>query len=279
MGWIAVLVGGACGPDVSVPGAEGTDSGSSTGSEGSESGPPTSEGTVDAGSSSTTTGGSAEEDTTAAPSSSESSSGGMLDTRCLCSEGEVCRGWESDLCIDTTFECVAIPDACADDLSCSNDECVEALCGSNGDCYDSCPDNPDEAFMCVSFANTCTPFEELCPAGRKCVFAAYDGWSIGECRLLPAEADAVGDPCTTDGDGYEDTCTADAICWNVDADTGVGRCEAYCEPGPSCPGVQVCVEIGTMPLCITPCDPRATDCAPGPSCVDVNGTFACMPEA
>jgi hypothetical protein len=275
---IAIVVG-ACGPRVADPADGATEGGTgmvtSTGTIGS-SGVEVS-GDVDTsvvGSSSTSSGGQDVGTDTGGTTS-------VVDPRCDCGPGEICLGIEQDLCFDNTFECVAIPDACADDPSCANEACVEALCGWTGYCYDSCGDNPEEAFMCARNNFVCRPYTEPCPPDEKCSFEGDGSWDFSVCVPLDPDPAGVGEPCTS-VDPYDglDSCTLDAFCWNVDAGTGIGTCVPFCEPsdkGLYC-AVGECVELQALRVCVVPCDPSGSDCAPGNTCVDIGGTLVCLPE-
>jgi hypothetical protein len=110
-----------------------------------------------------------------------------------------------------------------------------------------------------------------CPDGEKCTSVACEvgsnAWDSNVCREVQGTA-ATGDECMyTDGSGVSgnDTCGAGSMCWNADADTGLGVCIAFCSgspDAPTCPAASTCsiTNNGTLPLCLPSCDPLAQDC-------------------
>lgn len=110
-----------------------------------------------------------------------------------------------------------------------------------------------------------------CGEGQKCTSVACEigsnSWDSNVCRDIQGSA-AVGDECMyTDGSGVSgnDTCDEGAMCWNADQDTGLGTCIAFCVgsvDSPSCQAGSNCAisNNGTLPICLSSCDPLAQDC-------------------
>lgn len=131
-----------------------------------------------------------------------------------------------------------------------------------------------------------------CGPGRKCMAVACEvgsnAWDFNACRDIMGDG-MLGDPCEyTDGSGVSgnDTCAEGFICWNVDADTGLGYCTPYCSgspDNPSCPNGYIChiTSSGVIPLCLPQCDPLLQDCASNETCVpSYNGqSFDCVFDA
>jgi hypothetical protein len=113
--------------------------------------------------------------------------------------------------------------------------------------------------------------EDDCPTGEKCTSVACEigsnSWDSNRCRPIQGSA-AAGDECMyTDGSGVSgnDTCGEGSMCWNADADTGLGVCIAFCEgsqESPTCASGTFCAILneGTLPICLPGCDPLAQDC-------------------
>jgi len=132
-----------------------------------------------------------------------------------------------------------------------------------------------------------------CVEGEKCTSVACaiggNSWDSNVCRPINGEA-AAGDECMyTDGSGVSgnDTCGAGTMCWNADADTGLGTCIAFCTGSPdtpSCAAGTSCAILndGTLPICLPSCDPLAQDCeASNELCLpDPSGTgYICALDA
>lgn len=130
---------------------------------------------------------------------------------------------------------------------------------------------------------SCSPWEQDCAIGHKCTF--YDGqgngtWNATTCVPVAPHPDPVGAPCTVAHSPTSglDSCERGAMCWHVDPDTGLGRCEALCRGTASDP---VCVDpgshctLGFFSLCLPTCDPLAQDCPEGEGCYPIDDVFAC----
>lgn len=141
----------------------------------------------------------------------------------------------------------------------------------------------------VPGAIECSTWTQNCPAGEKCNAWANDGgnsWNATRCVDIVNNPDDVGEVCSVEGSGVSgsDSCVEGAICWNVDAETNLGECVAYCsgsELAPQCPGDTVCVVSngGVLPLCHQPCDPLAQNCPATEACYLVGDAFVCSPDA
>ena len=110
-----------------------------------------------------------------------------------------------------------------------------------------------------------------CPEGEKCTAVACEDasevWDTNVCRPIQGAA-AIGDECmATDGSPVSgnDTCEAGSICWDIDADTQLGSCVAFCTGdlmSPMCAANHLCsiTNNGVTPLCEAQCDPLMQDC-------------------
>jgi hypothetical protein len=135
----------------------------------------------------------------------------------------------------------------------------------------------------------CDQWLQDCPRGEKCMPWANDGgnsWNATRCSPLDANPKAVGEPCTVEGSGVSgiDDCELGAMCWNVDAETNMGECVAFCqgsEANPTC--ADECSNCtlsgdGVLILCLPVCDPLAQDCGVGQGCYATGYDFACVPD-
>lgn len=134
----------------------------------------------------------------------------------------------------------------------------------------------------------CSLWDQDCGDGFKCVPYANDGgssWNATMCVPIPKAPRDVGESCTVRGDGVSgiDDCDVGAMCFDVDPDTNMGECFAFCtgnEAEPVCD--QACTRCnitseGLLTLCLPICDPIAQDCGRGDGCYPVNENFACAP--
>jgi hypothetical protein len=83
-----------------------------------------------------------------------------------------------------------------------------------------------------------------------------------------------------------DSCETGAMCMNVDIQTGLGTCIAFCTGGPAealCADGSSCSinNGGTLPLCLAGCDPLEQNCPSGESCLPnySNPSYACALDA
>lgn len=136
----------------------------------------------------------------------------------------------------------------------------------------------------------CSPWEQDCPEGEKCMPWADDGgnsWNALRCSPLDPTPAAVGDACTVEGSGVSgiDDCDLGAMCWAVDPETNQGTCLAFCTGTPDAPAcddptTQCTIENGgVLILCLPSCDPLLQDCADGDECIPSNDTFVCVVDS
>ncbi len=137
----------------------------------------------------------------------------------------------------------------------------------------------------------CDIWAQDCPAGQKCMPWANDGgnsWNATKCSAVDPNPDQVGDPCTVEGSGVSgiDSCDESMMCWDVDGDTGLGVCIAFCsgsETAPECsnPATNCLISNdGVLILCLPGCDPLLQDCAGDNLCVPNTGEgFICTLDA
>ncbi|RMG95554.1 MAG: ribulose phosphate epimerase [Deltaproteobacteria bacterium] len=138
----------------------------------------------------------------------------------------------------------------------------------------------------------CDVWMQDCPDGEKCMPWADDGgnsWNALKCSPVDPDPKQPGDTCTAEGGGVSgvDDCDVGSMCWNVDPETNMGTCVAFCEgsaeaatcaePDRTC----VIANDGVLILCLPACDPLLQDCAPGDTCLpNTSGDgFACILDA
>jgi hypothetical protein len=136
----------------------------------------------------------------------------------------------------------------------------------------------------------CSVWEQDCPEGEKCMPWANDGgssWNATRCSPLEPDAGGPGEPCTVEGSvgsGIDD-CELGAMCWNVDPETNMGECVAFCigsEENPLCANECDHCRLtgdGVLILCLPQCDPMAQDCGEGMGCYPDYVSFSCVPDA
>ena len=159
---------------------------------------------------------------------------------------------------------------------------------------DALPDHIPPGFLNPTDAGSsgvsCSTWLEDCPDGEKCMPYANDGgnaWNATRCVPIAPSPDAVGESCTVEGNGVSgfDSCVQHAMCWNVDPETNVGVCRAFCIgslDSPACGQPQHECTFGAeayTPVCIPTCDPLEQDCAPFEACYPVGHGFVCAPAA
>jgi hypothetical protein len=141
----------------------------------------------------------------------------------------------------------------------------------------------------VGVGTECDLWTQDCPEGEKCMPWANDGgnsWNATRCSPLEPDAGGPGEPCTVEGSGVSgiDDCQLGAMCWNVDGETNMGECAAFCigdEANPSC--ANECEQCfisgsGVLILCLPQCDPIAQDCGEGSGCYPDFQSFSCGPD-
>ncbi len=135
----------------------------------------------------------------------------------------------------------------------------------------------------------CDFWEDECPRGEKCMpWSPGGGFSLDGtiCAPIARDANAPGEPCTRiDGPNGIDDCEAHAMCWNVDPDTEMGVCVAFCGGTPALPTcadeVLWCTHLGeNFPmLCLEHCDPVMQNCSDGTGCYPAHNSFLCLVDA
>lgn len=142
----------------------------------------------------------------------------------------------------------------------------------------------------VFIPEDCSPIEQDCPRGYKCMpWANDDGnvWNDTKCVPIVEDPSAPGEPCTVVGSGTsgEDDCDGTSMCWDVDPETNMGTCQPFCtgtEDRPTC--ADLCDECSiasdaVITLCFTTCDPLVQDCPPGQACYVQGDDLWCVPDA
>lgn len=137
----------------------------------------------------------------------------------------------------------------------------------------------------------CDPIAQDCPEGQKCMPWANDGgssWNADKCVPVDPDPAAIGEPCTVTGSGVSgiDDCDVGAMCWGVDAETGMGTCAELCgcsAATPTCDTPDTICTItngGVLPLCRPACNPfDPMACPDGQGCVPVGDLFVCSVDA
>ncbi|MBC8072354.1 MAG: hypothetical protein IAG13_28790 [Deltaproteobacteria bacterium] len=168
--------------------------------------------------------------------------------------------------------------------------------GGSTDAGDDDPSDPTTAcpFICEpdggSRSIECSLWDDDCPRGEKCMPWANDGggsWNSTRCAPLDDTPAAPGEPCTVVDSGVSriDDCERGAMCWDVDPETNVGECVAFCvgsEANPTCTDPETECTIsgeGTLILCLPWCHPLMQDCNEGAGCYPGNNVFWCAPDA
>lgn len=136
-------------------------------------------------------------------------------------------------------------------------------------------------------AGQCDPTIQDCPPEQKCSAVSDqpgDPWGINTC--VPATGDSqVGDPCEIENGKYTglDNCDVGLICLLTDDEGKGGACVEFCDVNSSCPKTGAkCVVYndGSLPICLTDCDPLVQDCPEGQACYNSGGeNFVCFKES
>jgi hypothetical protein len=145
---------------------------------------------------------------------------------------------------------------------------------------------PDGGGMAIE----CDVWAQDCPAGETCMPWATDGgtaWNATTCSPVDADPDQVGEECVVEGSGVSgiDSCDLAHMCWNVDMETNMGTCIAFCsgsEAMPTCdpPGTACSISNeGVLILCLPLCNPLADECAEDEGCYPSGDVFQCAPDA
>lgn len=129
----------------------------------------------------------------------------------------------------------------------------------------------------------CDPTSQDCPRGEKCTaFASIEGepWDANKCVPMMGKAQ-VGDPCDIVGGKYtgEDNCDVGLICLLTDDDGMDGACVEFCDTAMQCEAGSCSIyNGGSLPICLTECDPLIQDCPTGQGCYASTGSgeFICF---
>lgn len=132
----------------------------------------------------------------------------------------------------------------------------------------------------------CDFWAQDCPEGDKCNFWANDGggaWNATRCTPIDPDPDDAGESCSVVDSPVSgiDSCVLGAMCWNVDPETNLGECVAFCggsEANPVCPDPATqCVGRGPV-LCLPTCCPIEQTCHEGEACYPMYDRFNCAPD-
>lgn len=132
----------------------------------------------------------------------------------------------------------------------------------------------------------CDLFEgaDVCGREEVCRPWANDGgsaWNANYCVPLSGNGGLVGDPCTVEDSPVSgrDDCGPHSMCFDVDEQSLMGNCVAYCDGtanAPNCADPETTCVIGnddSVAVCLPVCDPLEQDCTNGRACVASLGTF------
>ncbi len=133
----------------------------------------------------------------------------------------------------------------------------------------------------------CDPKIQDCPEGEKCTAvsdAPGEPWGINKCVAVMGN-DQVGDPCDIQDGKYTglDNCDVGLICLLTDDEGIGGACVEFCDSNDKCPltGAKCVVyNDGSLPICLSDCDPLIQDCPEGQACYNSAGDdFVCFKES
>ena len=133
----------------------------------------------------------------------------------------------------------------------------------------------------------CSVWDQNCPAGQKCMPYSHNGdptWNGTRCSPIADDPGDAGDSCTVEGSGVSgiDDCDLGLVCFHVDLDTNIGRCQPLCigsEAEPLCEDpTQTCsiTGDGILNLCLDACVPLAADCPGDQGCYPFVDSFTCV---
>jgi hypothetical protein len=139
-------------------------------------------------------------------------------------------------------------------------------------------------------SDECDLWIDDCPPGEKCMPWANDGggsWNSTKCTPLARDPKSVGESCTVEDSGVSgiDDCGPRSMCWNVDPDTLMGECVAFCsgsDANPTCEDPCDMCPIsgeGVLILCLPTCDPLVPTCDDNEGCYPISYAFICVPHA
>ena len=137
-------------------------------------------------------------------------------------------------------------------------------------------------------AGQCDPKTQDCPEGEKCSavsIAAGEPWGANTCVPMKGTGQ-VGDPCDIQDGKYTgiDNCDLGLICLLTDEDGKGGACVEFCDTNDACPDTSgakcVVYNDGSLPICLSDCDPLVQDCPEGQACYNSAGdNFVCFKES
>lgn len=133
----------------------------------------------------------------------------------------------------------------------------------------------------------CDPKLQDCPEGEKCSAVSPspgEPWGVNTC--VPVMGDSVvGDTCNIMDGKYTglDNCDKGLICLLTDDDGNGGACVEFCDTNDQCNmSAANCVVYndGSLPICLSSCDPLVQDCPGGQACYSSAGDlFVCFKES
>jgi hypothetical protein len=129
----------------------------------------------------------------------------------------------------------------------------------------------------------CSPYEQDCPDGEKCV-AAGQNTTFTTFKCVPILGDQQpGEPCTWDGiEAATDDCVLGSYCVDSDWNDGSpdGTCRAYCSASdPPCAAEQTCfyLNVEGPAFCVPHCNPLESTCGVNELCTFTSSEFLCVP--
>jgi hypothetical protein len=133
----------------------------------------------------------------------------------------------------------------------------------------------------------CDPKLQDCPDGEKCSAvspAPGEPWGVNTCVPLMGDGQP-GDNCDIQDGKYTglDNCGLGLICLLTDDEGKGGACVEFCDENMTCPitGAKCVVyNDGSLPICLSDCDPLIQDCPAGQACYNSAGdNFVCFKES
>ena len=136
-------------------------------------------------------------------------------------------------------------------------------------------------------------FKQHRAPGQKCMPYSNDGsgtWNDAMCSDIDPAPDKLGASCSVVDSGTSgiDSCAAGSMCFNLPpGELDGGTCTPFCKgsaQNPTCSDPKTSCAVsngGFLALCLTNCDPLASNCKAGQVCVPNNtaGTFVCVLDA
>lgn len=172
----------------------------------------------------------------------------------------------------------------------ASDGRTSAADASTGDGDTAAPGSDDDGGFLLppdlgAAVRGCDPWAQDCPLGQKCAWYGTDGgWEAARCVPIVARPLPVGASCTVEGEPYGgfDDCERGAMCFAAAGEPS--ECVALCrgsEAAPWCADACSPCRRGSngFALCMTMCDPLASDCPVDLGCRRSSEGFMCMPNA